>query len=129
MLSWIFIVLVYWNNSPRVDMWPHSDTLSWIRANPSLLVLLSDACLAEKQQIPILKSLVCTDRYSNPRSIALEENMLTITPSMRLKYDYKYVRRLLASNNNWTIVNSGTKNQYAIIRQLELFIQFHIWPY
>ena len=32
-LSWIFIVLAYWNNSPRVDMSPHSDTLSWFRAN------------------------------------------------------------------------------------------------
>ena len=28
MLSWIFIVLNYWNNSPRIDMSLHSDTLS-----------------------------------------------------------------------------------------------------
>jgi dihydrofolate reductase len=27
--SWIFIVLAHWNNSPRIDMLPHSDTLSW----------------------------------------------------------------------------------------------------
>jgi hypothetical protein len=30
-LGWIFIVLVYWNNSPRVDMSLHSDTISWFR--------------------------------------------------------------------------------------------------
>ena len=39
MLSWIFLVLVHWNNSPRIDMSPHSDTLSWFRANQSLLFL------------------------------------------------------------------------------------------
>ena len=29
-------------------MSPHSDTLSWFRANPSLLLLINAACLAEK---------------------------------------------------------------------------------
>jgi len=52
-LSWILIVLVHWNSS-RIDMSPHSDTLSWFWANQSLLFLLSDASLAEKQQIPSL---------------------------------------------------------------------------
>ena len=32
----------------------HSDTLFWFRANQSLVFLLNAACLAEKQQIPIL---------------------------------------------------------------------------
>ena len=49
-----FIVLAQWNNSPRIDMSPHSDTLSWLRVNQSLLFLLNAACLAEKQHIPIL---------------------------------------------------------------------------
>ena len=40
-LSWIFIVLAHWNNSPWLDMWPHSDTLSWFQANQSLLFLLN----------------------------------------------------------------------------------------
>ena len=31
----------------------HSDTLSWLRADQSLLFLLNAACLAEKQQILI----------------------------------------------------------------------------
>ena len=53
MLSWIFLVLTHWNNSPRVDMSLHSDTLSWFRANQYLLFLLNAACLAEKQQLPI----------------------------------------------------------------------------
>jgi hypothetical protein len=41
-----------WNNSPRVDMSLHSDTLFWFWANQSFLLLLNAACLAEKQQIP-----------------------------------------------------------------------------
>ena len=57
-LSWILIVLAHWNNSPRIDMSLHLDTLFWFRSNQSLLFLLNAACLAEKKQIPILKSLV-----------------------------------------------------------------------
>jgi hypothetical protein len=53
-LSWIFIVLAHWNNSPCTDMSIHSDTLFWFRANQFLLFLLNAECLAEKQQIPIL---------------------------------------------------------------------------
>jgi hypothetical protein len=49
-----FIVPAYWSNSPRVDMLLHSYTLSWFRANQSLLILLNAACLAEKHQIPII---------------------------------------------------------------------------
>ena len=52
--SWIFIVLAHWNNSTRVDMSLHLDTLFCFRANQSLLLLLNTACLAEKQQIPVL---------------------------------------------------------------------------
>ena len=39
-----------------IDMSPHSDTLSLFRVNQSLLVRLNVACLAEKQQIPIVLS-------------------------------------------------------------------------
>jgi hypothetical protein len=60
MLSWIFIVLAHWNNSPRVDMSLHSDTLFWFRPNHSLIFLLNAACLAEKQQIPI-----CVGKQTN----------------------------------------------------------------
>ena len=50
-------------------MSPHSDTLFCCRANQSLLYLLIAACLAEKQQIPILMSLVLPDRGLNPHTI------------------------------------------------------------
>ena len=53
-LSWIFIVLAHWNNSPWVDMSLHSGTLFMFRANQSLLFLLSDSYLGEKQQVPIV---------------------------------------------------------------------------
>ena len=53
LLSQIFFI-VNWNNSPLIDMSPHSDTLSWFCANQSLLFLLNAACLAKKQQIPFL---------------------------------------------------------------------------
>ena len=36
---------------PQVDMSVHSDTLSLIRANQSLVLLLNAACLSEKQHI------------------------------------------------------------------------------
>ena len=64
-LSWIFIVLAHRNNSPRIDMSLHSDTLSWLRANQSLFFLFNATCLVEKQYIPILYSLVWRDRGSN----------------------------------------------------------------
>ena len=61
-----FIVITYWNKSPpRIYMSPHSDTLSWFRANQSLQFLFNAACLTERQQIPILWSLVWPDWDSN----------------------------------------------------------------
>jgi hypothetical protein len=54
-LSWIFIVLAIWNKSQRVwHVAPLSDTLSWLRANQSLLLLLNAVCLVEEQQIPMV---------------------------------------------------------------------------
>ena len=49
LISWIFIVLFHWNNSPRICMPLHSDTLAWFWANQLLLFLLIAACVAEKQ--------------------------------------------------------------------------------
>ena len=72
-LSWIAIVLAHWNNRSRVEM---SDILYWFRTNQSLLFFLNAECLAEKQHIPGLWSLVWPDQDVNPRSIALEASTL-----------------------------------------------------
>ena len=58
-ISWQSVLLVAETGVPgenhrKSDMSFHSDTLFWFRTNQSLLFLLSAACLAEKQQIPIL---------------------------------------------------------------------------
>ena len=66
--------LAQWNNCPRIDMSTHSDILSWFWATQYLLFLLNAACFAEKQQIPMLQSLVWPDRGS-----------LTITSPMSFK--------------------------------------------
>ena len=65
-LYWICIVL-----APRKDMSPHSHTLSWFRANRSLLFLLNAASVAEKQHISILYYLVWPDRGPNQRFTTL----------------------------------------------------------
>jgi len=66
MFNWIFIELAYWQNSPGVGMSIHSETLSWFWTNRSLLVLINDACVAKKQQIPMLQSLLSTLPISPP---------------------------------------------------------------
>ena len=81
----IFIVLVHWNNSPRIDMLPHSDTLSWFRANQSLLFLINAACLAEKRKIQILYSLWFDPIRARTQDLLHSSNTLTITPLMRFE--------------------------------------------
>jgi hypothetical protein len=44
--SKIVIVLVHWNNNPQIDMYLHSNALSWLHVS-------LPECVAEKQQIPI----------------------------------------------------------------------------
>ena len=84
-LSLIFIVLAHWNNSPRIDMLPHSDTLSWFRANQSLLFLINAACLAEKRKIQILYSLWFDPIRARTQDLLHSSNTLTITPLMRFE--------------------------------------------
>jgi hypothetical protein len=105
MLSWIFIVLARRNNSPRVDMSLHSDTLFWFRANQSLVFLLNAACLARKQQIPIAYPLAWAERGSNPRSTALEVIVLTIPPSMPLHIRWNVGQHIVLSRLPHTMWN------------------------
>jgi hypothetical protein len=55
---------------------PHSDTLSRFSANQSLLLLLNTACLAEKQPILILMSLILPDWDLHPRYTTPEANAI-----------------------------------------------------
>ena len=54
LVSWIFIVIAHWNNSPWIDMSLQLDTLSCLQANQSLFLFLNAVYLLEKQQMPIL---------------------------------------------------------------------------
>jgi hypothetical protein len=63
-----FYSVIHWNNSLWLDMTLHLDTLLRFRVNKSLLLLHKTMCLAEKQQLPILLSLVWLDRSPNPWS-------------------------------------------------------------
>jgi len=65
-------------NIKNVYMSLYADTLSWFRVNQYLFLFFINACLAEKNKVPIL-----TDLCSNLRSTALEASTLTFTPSMR----------------------------------------------
>ena len=65
-MSWIFIVIAHWNNGLQLVMSLHSNTIFRFWANQFLLLLFSDACLAEKEQISILESLVWPDQSKNP---------------------------------------------------------------
>ena len=73
------------SNSPQEDMPLDPDTFFWLWADQSLLLLLNALCLAEKQQIPILMSLVWHSQGLNPRPATLKARTLTITPLRQLK--------------------------------------------
>ena len=63
--TYIYTVLVHWNNSSRVHMSFHSDTLFWFWANQFLLLLLSPAYLVgnNKNQLVTVRqhehNLIC----------------------------------------------------------------------
>jgi hypothetical protein len=87
-------------------MSPHTDTLSWCRANQSLLFLLNAACLPEKQLISILWSLVWPNWDSNPQSTALEAS--TLTDAVKTEWTIQWngqkwcTRQETKTNNNKT---------------------------
>ena len=127
MHSWIFFYSASGIKQQSMDRHAmlHSDTLSWFRAKQFLFLLLNAGCLVEKRQIPILLSMVWPAlgsnpmiyrtlgkhdltswpaRDSNPWSIALGANILTITPPMQ-------------SSNWWSTTNqSSDKPQISSCR-------------
>jgi hypothetical protein len=78
--SSIFVVLAQWNNSPRVDMSLHSDTLSWYGANQSLLLLLSATCIEQWSDIYQCYSLWFDMTRDRIHDLPHWSEDLTITP-------------------------------------------------
>jgi hypothetical protein len=97
----------------------HSDTLFWFRVYRSLLFLLNGACLAEKQQIPILYSLVWPDLGSNPRPTTLETSVLNMI--------WLDVCTCSVCNRNYSAILSTLQiTSYAIGVQIALLFTCHL---
>ena len=109
-----------------LNMSLHPDALSSFRANLSLLLHLKALWLVDKQQIPILQSLVLPNRCSNPQSTALQMSTLTITPMMWCKRMRKKVKPMKTKqfkrtkssiNNNPSKTGSVTVIKYFLSQQ------------
>ena len=100
-------MLAHWNNSPRIDMSPHLDTLSWFRVNKYLLFLLNGACLAEK-----------------PWSTVFETNTLYITLSLRLYIEMKKLRAC-RTMTNW--YSNALKSPPIGILMLKMYDPIVLW--
>ena len=110
-LSWIFIVLALWNNSPRVDMLLHTDTLFWFRADQSLLILLNAVYLAEKKNTnfivfgmtrPELESTINRIRSKHANHYATDEsNAYNWQDASGKTSSFVHIVVLLALYNLW----------------------------
>jgi len=56
-LSWIFIVLAHGNNSLRIDMLPHKDTLFWFQ--PTSLFVFVFELLMNRMNTDLLELDIC----------------------------------------------------------------------
>jgi hypothetical protein len=74
--------MCYLTERTLINMSLHSDTFSWFRPNPSILLLFNVAFFVKKQHIPIYFSLVWHNLNSNPWSIALKARTMTIATIM-----------------------------------------------
>ena len=89
-LSWIFIVLAHWNNSPRIDIFPHSETLSCppvFALSPYCCVLSGETANTNFMVFDLTRSGL------NRRSTALVASTLTITPLMQFYFIELLVRK------------------------------------
>ena len=121
----ILNVLDCWKNIPRVDMPSHTDTVSWFRANQTLLVLLSATSLAEKQQIPILWSLVWPDQCSNPRSAELVASILTTKPPVQFIHSIIYMWIILFVDAQLYIIYVIIHMIYILICIILVHVQYY----
>ena len=84
-LSQIFIVLSHRNNSPRVGMSYHSDTLSLFRTNYSLISLFITACKAENQtNTNLIVFGVTQPQNSTQQSTTLEASTIDTTDAVSM---------------------------------------------
>jgi hypothetical protein len=77
-LNWMFIVLSQWNNSPRIDMTFHSDTLSWFRANQSLFFLLNELVLQNSNSVCFCSAKTEPSSSSHKNVTCHEITLLTV---------------------------------------------------
>ena len=108
-------LLAHWNNRPRIDMSPNSDTLSWFRVK-FWLFLLNAACLTEKKPIPILSlsqtTIYCTRDEHTKNYTTVNRNIYLLTmkhnifnnykiekmPQNLIIYSYEFIRNELKKN-------------------------------
>ena len=95
-----FIVLFHWETRPSVFLVFHLVTLSWHWANRSFPHPYNAECLARKQLLSILKSLVWVDQGSNPQVSA----SLIFQNRRRMLYSFEY---MLSQTNGLQHLNSS----------------------
>ena len=123
-----FLVLVHCNKSPWIDMSLHYATLLRFRANQSLLLLLNAACLAEKQQISILQSLVWLDHvrchlFSLSRAVYQIKNSL---PNLKYWCDWsdhiELLLRVILVISPSLLMTSRSSEYDDLLTDLELVV-------
>ena len=108
----MFIVIAHWNNNLRVDISLHSNTLCWLRANHSLLLLLNASFFAEKQKIQILYFFAWPDYVSNPQKL-LDAN----------HYTTDVVKYVDVSSKGVMVFNPTFNNSSVILWQSVLLVE------
>ena len=90
-LSWIFVVLAHWSNSPWVDMSLHSDTICWFRANYTCSLHWYSLLVAQIQKCTIPYWIMGKTLYMN---VLHWYNFIEENCRLKLKYMYNLLTRL-----------------------------------